>query len=102
MSYGIFPMTERMPDACVPGERDPQTPPGSECYAERPLPEGNYRIHARGFFDLLCPEGAADCDCTPVSGSCLTSARFGAGDEVDATVDVQLPVSMATVTFRDE
>jgi len=102
VSHGILNSTERMPDACVPGQRDPQSLPGAECFAQIPLPSGAYRITARAFLGLQCAAEEVACDCTATSGSCITSTQRGTGDALSATVDVQVPASTVTVTFRDE
>jgi len=101
VSHGILNSTERMPDACVPGQKDPQIIPGTECFAQIPLPSGAYRITAQAFADIQCLSDNP-CDCTPDSGSCITSSQLGNGSAILATVDVQVPGSTVAVTFRDE
>jgi hypothetical protein len=102
VDYGRRLATGPMPDACVPDQKDPQYLPGTECFAQIPLPSGAYQITARGFPGLQCPGDEVACDCIASSGSCITGTQRGTGDALSAAVDVQLPASTVTVTFRDE
>jgi hypothetical protein len=104
VSHGILLPSARMPNACYGGQSNDSFPSDVECYSQRPLPEGEYRIVARAFLEVECPNDGPPCDCVPdATGSCTTGAAFGRGEAPLRSFTVtQVPAANVTLTFQSD
>lgn len=90
-----------MPGTCA--NPDDPTVSGT-CYAAIPM-VGAYRASATASSLLDCPQDPRDgeCNCTPeTTGTCAIGTGQGGGELLISTVDFVMPLTSATITFRDE